>query len=77
MRASANRERIEAQVEDIDARVAAIDWRDVSGSLGNSGWASLGRLLTASECAEPQWSLRRRRTISQHRRHGTARFRQR
>ena len=51
MRASANRERIEAQVEDIAARVAAIDWRDVSGSLGNSGWASLGRLLTASECA--------------------------
>ena len=77
MRASANRERIEAQVEDIAARVAAIDWRDVSGSLGNSGWASLGRLLTASECGSLSRTLQRRRTISQHRRHGAARFRQR
>jgi uncharacterized protein len=52
MNVSANRKRIETQLGDIQARVTAIDWDNVSASLGNSGWAPLGKLLTAGECAD-------------------------
>jgi uncharacterized protein len=36
----------------IAARVAAIDWAAVAEGLDNHGYAPLGRLLSASECAE-------------------------
>ena len=52
MSVSANRKRIETQSGDNQARVTAIDWDNVSGILGNSGWAPLGKLLTAGECAD-------------------------
>jgi len=35
---------------DINTRVEAVDWASASKHLDGSGWATLGRLLTADEC---------------------------
>src|SRR5215470_12905660 len=40
------------RTDGIGARVAAIDWAAVAEGLDNYGYAPLGRLLSASECAE-------------------------
>ena len=37
--------------DDVATRLAAVDWNEVSTSLGGFGWAPLGKLLTAVECA--------------------------
>jgi hypothetical protein len=42
----------EPSFDDVEARVAAIDWNAVGESLGSCGWAPLGRLLTATECRQ-------------------------
>jgi hypothetical protein len=39
-------------IADIGARIPSIDWTQVSADLDDAGWASLGQLLTAGECAE-------------------------
>ena len=52
MSVSTSRKRIETERGEFETRVAAIDWNKVSTSLGNCGWAPLGRLLTASECMQ-------------------------
>jgi len=38
--------------DDVATRLAAVDWNEVSTSLGGFGWAPLGKLLTAAECAD-------------------------
>jgi hypothetical protein len=50
MTTAATRKRTEARFDEVEARVAAIDWSEVSKALGSYGWAPLGRLLTAAEC---------------------------
>lgn len=52
MTTAASRLRSQAPSGDIEARVAAIGWREAGESLGSCGWAPLGRLLTASECKQ-------------------------
>jgi uncharacterized protein len=52
MSIAASRQRNEAFDDDVQARVAAIDWDGVSTALGSYGWAPLGRLLSAAECRD-------------------------
>src|SRR5262249_46350965 len=42
----------EPRTDGIGARVVAIDWAAVAEGLDSYGYAPLGRLLSASECAE-------------------------
>jgi uncharacterized protein len=42
----------QVEADDIAARVAAVDWNEVSTSLGGFGWAPLGKLLTADDCTD-------------------------
>ena len=38
-------------IADIGARIASIDWARAAADLDEAGWAPLGQLLTADECA--------------------------